>query len=183
MVHHIRRFVHGSGCVQIVLKELDSPVPGYQHTILNYSWCRICKQVGDDRLCLLTSSIRLRSIFELNFFWVNSQGNYFFFFFGGVCRRCFIVVSFCLLARWHQWCLYQTTPGRCPSPSTWSCASMAISTLEGQMRSPADTPSIRTTTSTSHTTRWWRHLGKRALSCLKKLEKSFARQNAIKSMN
>uniref|UniRef100_A0A8C2ZQ11 1-phosphatidylinositol 3-phosphate 5-kinase n=1 Tax=Cyclopterus lumpus TaxID=8103 RepID=A0A8C2ZQ11_CYCLU len=45
MVHHIRRFVHGSGCVQIVLKELDSPVPGYQHTILNYSWCRACKQV------------------------------------------------------------------------------------------------------------------------------------------
>ncbi|XP_029558182.1 1-phosphatidylinositol 3-phosphate 5-kinase isoform X1 [Salmo trutta] len=45
MVHHVRRFVHGSGCVQIVLKELDSPVPGYQHTILNYSWCRICKQV------------------------------------------------------------------------------------------------------------------------------------------
>ncbi|KAI4789062.1 hypothetical protein KUCAC02_035466 [Chaenocephalus aceratus] len=41
----IRRFVHGSGCVQIVLKELDSPVPGYQHTILNYSWCRVCKQV------------------------------------------------------------------------------------------------------------------------------------------
>lgn len=46
MVHHVRRFVHGSGCVQIVLKELDSPVPGYQHTILNYSWCRICKQVS-----------------------------------------------------------------------------------------------------------------------------------------
>ncbi|CAL8266391.1 unnamed protein product [Lota lota] len=45
MVHHVRRFVHGSGCVQIVLKELDSPVPGYQHTILTYSWCRICKQV------------------------------------------------------------------------------------------------------------------------------------------
>ncbi|XP_028292935.1 1-phosphatidylinositol 3-phosphate 5-kinase isoform X2 [Gouania willdenowi] len=45
MVHHMRRFVHGSGCVQIVLKELDSPVPGYQHTILNYSWCRLCKQV------------------------------------------------------------------------------------------------------------------------------------------
>uniref|UniRef100_A0AAR2KTZ4 1-phosphatidylinositol 3-phosphate 5-kinase n=1 Tax=Pygocentrus nattereri TaxID=42514 RepID=A0AAR2KTZ4_PYGNA len=44
MVHHIRRFVHGNGCVQIVLKELDSPVPGYQHTILNYSWCRNCKQ-------------------------------------------------------------------------------------------------------------------------------------------
>ncbi|NP_001362234.1 1-phosphatidylinositol 3-phosphate 5-kinase [Xenopus tropicalis] len=44
MVHHIRRFVHGNGCVQIVLKELDSPVPGYQHTILTYSWCRICQQ-------------------------------------------------------------------------------------------------------------------------------------------
>lgn len=48
MVHHIRRFVHGNGCVQIVLKELDSPVPGYQHTILNYSWCRICKQVANN---------------------------------------------------------------------------------------------------------------------------------------
>lgn len=48
MVHHIRRFVHGGGCVQIVLKELDSPVPGYQHTILNYSWCRICKQVRNN---------------------------------------------------------------------------------------------------------------------------------------
>lgn len=47
MVHHVRRFVHGNGCVQIVLKELDSPVPGYQHTILNYSWCRICKQVSN----------------------------------------------------------------------------------------------------------------------------------------
>lgn len=46
MVHHIRRFVHGQGCVQIILKELDSPVPGYQHTILTYSWCRICKQVN-----------------------------------------------------------------------------------------------------------------------------------------
>uniref|UniRef100_A0A670HSP9 1-phosphatidylinositol-3-phosphate 5-kinase n=1 Tax=Podarcis muralis TaxID=64176 RepID=A0A670HSP9_PODMU len=45
MVHHIRRFVHGQGCVQIILKELDSPVPGYQHTILTYSWCRMCKQV------------------------------------------------------------------------------------------------------------------------------------------
>ncbi|KAM4025299.1 1-phosphatidylinositol 3-phosphate 5-kinase isoform 1-T1 [Anomaloglossus baeobatrachus] len=45
MVHHIRRFVHGNGCVQIILKELDSPVPGYQHTILTYSWCRICQQV------------------------------------------------------------------------------------------------------------------------------------------
>ncbi|KAG8432772.1 hypothetical protein GDO86_017131 [Hymenochirus boettgeri] len=44
MVHHVRRFVHGNGCVQIVLKELDSPVPGYQHTILTYSWCRICQQ-------------------------------------------------------------------------------------------------------------------------------------------
>uniref|UniRef100_A0A8C5PUL5 1-phosphatidylinositol 3-phosphate 5-kinase n=1 Tax=Leptobrachium leishanense TaxID=445787 RepID=A0A8C5PUL5_9ANUR len=45
MVHHVRRFVHGNGCVQIILKELDSPVPGYEHTILTYSWCRICQQV------------------------------------------------------------------------------------------------------------------------------------------
>lgn len=57
MVHHIRRFVHGSGCVQIVLKELDSPVPGYQHTILNYSWCRTCKQVFGSRQWLINCTL------------------------------------------------------------------------------------------------------------------------------
>lgn len=59
MVHHIRRFVHGQGCVQIILKELDSPVPGYQHTILTYSWCRICKQVSRSYHC----SLSLMSLF------------------------------------------------------------------------------------------------------------------------
>jgi hypothetical protein len=57
MVHHIRRFVHGQGCVQIILKELDSPVPGYQHTILTYSWCRMCKQVSVPCCCTISCSI------------------------------------------------------------------------------------------------------------------------------
>uniref|UniRef100_S4RPG6 DEP domain-containing protein n=1 Tax=Petromyzon marinus TaxID=7757 RepID=S4RPG6_PETMA len=45
MVQHARRFVHGNGCVQILLKELQSPVPGYQHSILTWSWCCLCQQV------------------------------------------------------------------------------------------------------------------------------------------
>ncbi|XP_078714192.1 1-phosphatidylinositol 3-phosphate 5-kinase isoform X1 [Lampetra fluviatilis] len=44
MVQHARQFVHGNGCVQILLKELQSPVPGYQHSILTWSWCCLCQQ-------------------------------------------------------------------------------------------------------------------------------------------
>lgn len=45
MVDHIRRFVHGQGCINVLLKKLDSPVPGAQENILLWSWCRRCKQV------------------------------------------------------------------------------------------------------------------------------------------
>uniref|UniRef100_A0A8C4QV24 1-phosphatidylinositol-3-phosphate 5-kinase n=1 Tax=Eptatretus burgeri TaxID=7764 RepID=A0A8C4QV24_EPTBU len=44
MVQHVRRFVHGDACLQILLKELESPVPGYQHTLLTWAWCRRCQQ-------------------------------------------------------------------------------------------------------------------------------------------
>ena len=46
MVDHIRRFVHETGCLQIVLKKLDVPIPGYQNNILMWGWCRKCKQVS-----------------------------------------------------------------------------------------------------------------------------------------
>lgn len=51
------------------------------------------------------------------------------------------------------------TRGACLLLSTWSCASTDTSTPGGLMRSPADTPSTKTTTSTSHTTKWWRPSG------------------------
>ena len=46
MVDHVRRFVHETGCLQIVLKKLDVPIPGYQNNILMWGWCRKCKQVS-----------------------------------------------------------------------------------------------------------------------------------------
>ncbi|KAL8580115.1 hypothetical protein ACOMHN_061229 [Nucella lapillus] len=45
MVEHIRRFVHGQGCCNVLLKKLDNPVPGAQDNVLLWSWCRRCKQV------------------------------------------------------------------------------------------------------------------------------------------
>lgn len=139
MVHHIRRFVHGSGCVQIVLKELDSPVPGYQHTILTYSWCRICKQVGD--------SSRKEN---------RKEPDHFF-------AALFIFFS-SFFIRLHQWCLSPTSLGPCLLPNTWSSVSTGTSTLGGPTRSPVDTPSTKTTTSTSLTTRWWPPSGQSALA-------------------
>ena len=47
MVDHIRRFVHGHGCINVLLKKLDNPVPGAQENILLWSWCRRCKQVRE----------------------------------------------------------------------------------------------------------------------------------------
>ncbi|XP_077997927.1 1-phosphatidylinositol 3-phosphate 5-kinase-like [Glandiceps talaboti] len=45
MVDHIRRFSHGNGSIQIVLRSLETPIPGYQDSVLMWSWCRKCKQV------------------------------------------------------------------------------------------------------------------------------------------
>lgn len=142
MVHHVRRFVHGSGCVQIVLKELDSPVPGYQHTILNYSWCRICKQVfGSDEMAVCFSR-------AVNVSYTLPQTN----------LETFAV--FCGVRSSTGYRLLRSSPcpmihGPCPLLNIWSCVSTAISTLAVPTPSHADTPSTRTTTSTSPTTRWW----------------------------
>lgn len=45
MVDHIRRFVHECGCLQVVLKRLDTPIPAYQNNILMWGWCKKCRQV------------------------------------------------------------------------------------------------------------------------------------------
>ncbi|XP_048579850.1 1-phosphatidylinositol 3-phosphate 5-kinase isoform X3 [Nematostella vectensis] len=45
MVDHVRYFAHGTGSVYIHMKNLESPIPGFQHTILTWSWCKECKQV------------------------------------------------------------------------------------------------------------------------------------------
>lgn len=68
--------------------------------------------------------------------------------------------------RWHQWCLCPMTRGPCLLPSTWSFVSMDTSTLGELMQSLVDTPSTKTTTNTSHTTRWWLPSGWSAVSVL-----------------
>ncbi|KAL4218119.1 hypothetical protein ACF0H5_022855 [Mactra antiquata] len=45
MEKHMRRFVHGDGCISLVLKRLDQPIPNGQNGILMWSWCHRCKQV------------------------------------------------------------------------------------------------------------------------------------------
>ncbi len=45
MVNHIRRFIHHTGSIQVLLKKLDAPMPSGQNNILMWEWCRKCKQV------------------------------------------------------------------------------------------------------------------------------------------
>lgn len=45
MVNHVRYFAHGKGSLYIHMRNLESPIPGYDRTILTWSWCKICKQV------------------------------------------------------------------------------------------------------------------------------------------
>ncbi|XP_070571165.1 1-phosphatidylinositol 3-phosphate 5-kinase-like [Ptychodera flava] len=45
MIDHVRKFVHCGALIQISLRKLESPIPGYQDSILMWSWCKKCKQV------------------------------------------------------------------------------------------------------------------------------------------
>ena len=47
MTDHVRRFVHGTACINVLLKKLDNEVPGGKENILMWSWCRKCKQVRE----------------------------------------------------------------------------------------------------------------------------------------
>ncbi|XP_038047871.1 1-phosphatidylinositol 3-phosphate 5-kinase-like [Patiria miniata] len=45
MVDHVRRFVHGNASLHVLLRNLESPIPGFTDKILMWSWCRKCRQV------------------------------------------------------------------------------------------------------------------------------------------
>lgn len=45
MILHVRKFVHGSGCISVSLKKLDKKILGGQSGIITWSWCKKCKQV------------------------------------------------------------------------------------------------------------------------------------------
>ncbi|KAJ8019885.1 1-phosphatidylinositol 3-phosphate 5-kinase [Holothuria leucospilota] len=45
MLQHIRRFVHGSGCIEIILRILEKPVNDSENDIIVWSWCRRCQEV------------------------------------------------------------------------------------------------------------------------------------------
>ncbi|KAL5017949.1 hypothetical protein ScPMuIL_003671 [Solemya velum] len=45
MIHHVRKFLHGSGCISVSLKKLENKILGGQSGILTWSWCKKCKQV------------------------------------------------------------------------------------------------------------------------------------------
>ena len=48
ILHHVRRFVHDAGCVNVVVKELDEEIPDTEgNKIVMWSWCSKCKMVSD----------------------------------------------------------------------------------------------------------------------------------------
>jgi len=44
MTQHIRRFVHGTGCIQVVMKKLDIPMAVTADTIYTWAYCRKCRE-------------------------------------------------------------------------------------------------------------------------------------------
>jgi len=44
MTQHIRRFVHGTGCLQVVMRKLDIPMAGTADTIYTWAYCRRCRE-------------------------------------------------------------------------------------------------------------------------------------------
>lgn len=46
MIDHVRRFVHGSGCIQVALKKLDAQLFYPAEAMYVWNWCRKCKRVS-----------------------------------------------------------------------------------------------------------------------------------------
>lgn len=44
MTQHIRRFVHGTGCLQVIMRKLDIPMAGTADTIYTWTYCRKCRE-------------------------------------------------------------------------------------------------------------------------------------------
>ncbi|PIK52538.1 putative 1-phosphatidylinositol 3-phosphate 5-kinase isoform X4 [Apostichopus japonicus] len=45
MLQHVRRFVHGHGCVEIILRVMEKPIVDNWEDIIVWSWCRRCQEV------------------------------------------------------------------------------------------------------------------------------------------
>ncbi|XP_013386893.1 1-phosphatidylinositol 3-phosphate 5-kinase-like [Lingula anatina] len=68
MVDHIRRFVHGQGCIQITMRKLEHKLPGFTDTILTWSYCNKCKQASAVvPIALETWSLSFAKYLELRF--------------------------------------------------------------------------------------------------------------------
>ena len=69
MVNHVRYFAHGRGSLHIHMRNLESPIPGYDRTILIWSWCKVCKQVTPVvPLSFESSSMSFAKYLELRFY-------------------------------------------------------------------------------------------------------------------
>jgi len=44
MTQHVRRFVHGTGCLQVVMRKLDIPMAGTADTVYTWTYCRRCRE-------------------------------------------------------------------------------------------------------------------------------------------
>jgi 1-phosphatidylinositol-3-phosphate 5-kinase len=65
MVRHVRRFVHDMGCVHIVLKELDKPIPDTEgNNIVMWSWCSRCKMVSCVGQYCYEASLRILTCYD-----------------------------------------------------------------------------------------------------------------------
>ncbi|XP_041374474.1 1-phosphatidylinositol 3-phosphate 5-kinase-like isoform X2 [Gigantopelta aegis] len=68
MVDHIRRFSHGTGCINVLVKRLDNEIAGGQNNILLWSWCCVCKQVTPVvPICADTWNLSFAKFLELRF--------------------------------------------------------------------------------------------------------------------
>ncbi|PIK55729.1 1-phosphatidylinositol 3-phosphate 5-kinase [Apostichopus japonicus] len=50
MLQHVRRFVHGHGCVEIILRVMEKPIVDNWEDIIVWSWCRRCQE-GNQSKC------------------------------------------------------------------------------------------------------------------------------------
>ncbi|KAG0730325.1 1-phosphatidylinositol 3-phosphate 5-kinase [Chionoecetes opilio] len=70
VLDHIRKFVHDTGCVDVVLRRLDTDLDvANTGAILVWSWCKICRQVTPVQpMSLETWSLSFAKYLELRFY-------------------------------------------------------------------------------------------------------------------
>ncbi|XP_063879868.1 1-phosphatidylinositol 3-phosphate 5-kinase-like isoform X3 [Scylla paramamosain] len=70
VLDHIRKFVHDTGCVDVVLRNLDTDLDvANTGSILVWSWCKVCRQVTPVQpMSLETWSLSFAKYLELRFY-------------------------------------------------------------------------------------------------------------------